>query len=274
MDNIDWVRLWLLNRTIYMRCQTSLLTHDVKSEGWGYWSFPGGPAVQAGIEARIAVLRQCVEQGLIHVYPNSWLQDTKFHSVGALDADDARLDDEEFLMNSEAVTSKKGHQLWESEFRPDWSRFWQLGSSYQDDSTNEVSFYVTYASNNILDELIQWLPRFLGLEDQFGLINEGCHTYFGYQATKWKIIPYVKVVTWRGSNKNQSFAELLQIARVTKDNAEKDLLKKEVGEHFKKIGKSQQQAIRVLTRLSQKWDCHWDSKVERNESFPVLLETR
>lgn len=270
-DHIDWIRLWLLNRTVYMRCQTSWLTHDVERDGWGYWSFPSRPAIQAGVDARIVALRQCIEQDLIRIYSDSWLKDSRFREQGALEIGRCWLEDEQFVENSEAVTTPKGHELWESQFQPEWLRYWQLSYSSEDPTTNEVTFFVKYASNLIFDELVEWLPSFLGLDENFGMQEEGCHTYFGYQATKWKILPYVKVITWRGLCKDQLFAEILQSAQNLADEVERSGLQQRAGQHFVKVGEKQKQAIQVLTRLSRKWDCQWQPNTERNDSMPVLL---
>lgn len=273
MDEIDWTRLWLLNRTVYMRCQTYRLTHDPEREPWGYWSFPGRPALTSGLHARVDALRHCIEDGLIEVYPDSWLQDPRFRPGGALHVDQCNLDDEQLLKCSEAVATRRGHEVWKAEFEPDWRRYWHIASSTEDKERSEATFWVEYASNDILDELLKYLPSYLGLDEAFGLKEEGCHTYFAYQATKWEVLPSVKVVTWKGLIQDRRFSTLLRLADGSVTEADRLQLQQRVAEHFTLLRSRCEDSVRILTRLSGKWDCHWEPDAQRHDSMPVLRVT-
>src|SRR5690242_3254212 len=96
MTDIDWIQLWLLNRTVSMRCRTSLLIRLVTKEHFGLWNFPERIAIQANEEDRIQALRHCVEKGLIEVYPDSWLQDNQFRGSGSLSLAQCDFDDQQF----------------------------------------------------------------------------------------------------------------------------------------------------------------------------------
>ncbi len=274
MDEIDWIRLWLLNRTVYMRCGTHLLTYDVEREPhWGYWSFPGKPAIEAGVEARIDALRKCVEQGLIEIYHDSWLEDSWFRGNGPLKVDQCHFENEHFLKCTESVATNKGHKLWEEEFQPDWQRYWILDGKNEDKKGDGVIFWITYASNKIFEELLKWLPAYEELNEEYGLKEEGCHTYFGWQTTKWKVLPYVKVLTLRGSTKQEPvFSKIMEEAKQCTSEERKEELKKEFSTQFKLVGERQEKAEKILNRLSGKWDCVWEPDTQSHNSMPVLRD--
>src|SRR5882724_8738065 len=79
MGTIDWVKLWLLNRTLYMECRTSLLVHRVHEEHFEWWAFPGQPATRVSADVRMEALRECVQSGLIRIYSKSWMEDCNFY---------------------------------------------------------------------------------------------------------------------------------------------------------------------------------------------------
>ncbi|QDT19746.1 hypothetical protein HG66A1_15140 [Gimesia chilikensis] len=264
VDCIDWVRLWLLNCIVAMRDRTSFLTHEIHRHSWGTWKFPEGPAFQVNPKTRISKLRHCIEEGLISVYPDSWLEDSRFLNADTIPADDPRLDDEEFLKHTEAIVTSRGHALWESEFQPDWNRFWKLTNKQTDEESGERLHTVVYTSNAIRDELLYWLPRENRLATQTELITESCHTCFRYQATKWKVIPQVKVITWRSSPNFSELDRLKKLCLGTNDETEKEKIRNAVADLFKKKEQSHDRGLNQLYLLSSKWDCDSDS-------MPVLI---
>lgn len=267
MKSIDWVELWLLNRTIIMECKLLHLIRDVTKEHFGFWSFPEQAVMLADPSARAEALRQCVRKGFIELYSETWLQNARFGERDSLSIDQCDLADPATLDRTEAIATLAGHVRWEAEFQPDWQRLWQTDGSVN--STEEAAtLYVTYGGDEILRELLEWLPDYFGFDKKFGLKEMGYKTLFQHQVTKWKCLPVVKVAAWQAILDN-SLGRITELAK-TADESGKQELREQTGRYFQDLRMRQQQARRILNRLSDKWDTVTVPGGGRHDTIPIL----
>jgi len=257
MNEIDWIELWLLNELALVGSHLSRLVHHPGDDSSQYWAFPSRIALGANADARIAALRAAVNQGLIELYSDSWLTNTRISSARPCANEAADYHNEEFLDQTLAMLTLRGHEKWETDFQPDWTRFWCVDSENDDLNRPERVITVVYAGNEILDELIRWFPAYWGLDGQAGLKQLECYTRFRYQATSWMVLPFVKVITWKAQDRLVRSNELLRAAFKPGLPAD-DAVKQEAMEKLKRYQETQieehSQAKRILTRLSKKWD--------------------
>lgn len=263
-----------------MQCRTSLLVYDVTKEHFGFWCFPEREAFRADVGTRIEGLRDCVANGLIEIYPNSRLEDKSCTATVPLNLSECKFDDQSFLHTTQAIATQAGHDLWEAEFKPDWTRYWHT-DNVPDSAGNETQLYVAYASDSILNDLVKWLPDYFLLDAAYGLRETGCHTVFQYQVSGRKILPFVKVISWMVRLDN-TFSTILASAQGATDASVIQAHRQQMSEFFQTIGRRQSDARVVLTRLSNKWDCvlepgggdHDTVAVERPTDGVQLLQSR
>lgn len=258
----------MLNRTLVMRCQTPLLVHDVTKEHFGFWDFPEREAVRASAETRIDVLRDCVADRLIALYPNTWLENIRFGQDAPLSLAQCDFESSYFLENTTAIVTLSGHALWESEFEPDWGRYWHTDSCLSA-TDNDSRLYVEYASNAILEDLIRWLPDYFLLEINFGLQEVGCHTLFQHQVATWKILPSVKMITWK-VRADRAFNSILDAANRATEGSAIQTYREQMSKLFQANGIRQAESRRVLHRLSNKWDCLVEPGGTPHDTVPVI----
>ncbi len=251
MRELDWIELWMLNRTIIMECSLRAIIHDVAKEHFGFWSFPEQPITIASVETRIKILENCVNRGLIKLYSDTWLEEPQFSQDASLGLEHCDFANPQFLQRTQAIATPAGHAHWESQFQPNWDRYWHT-DGILDRSTDEAVLHVVYAGNDIHQELLALLPDYLGADKDFGIKAIGCNTVFQYQVTKWKLLPLVKVATWniRIDSTLNSITELEQGGR-GRDGA---TAKAEVSDYIRELSLRQTTARRVLSRFSGKWD--------------------
>ncbi|VTS04828.1 hypothetical protein [Tuwongella immobilis] len=251
MQDVDWIELWMLNRTIIMECGLRAIIHDVAKEHFGFWSFPEQPITLAPVETRIKVLESCVSRGLIKVYSNTWLEEPKFNQDASLSLEHCDFANPQFLQRTHAIATLAGHAHWESQFQPDWSRYWHT-DGILNRSTDEAVVHVVYAGNDIYQELLTLLPDYLGADKNSGIKAIDCNTVFQYQVTKWKLLPLVKVATWT----IKIDSTLNSITELEQGDGDRDraITKTKVSNYFRELTLRQITARRILSRLSGKWE--------------------
>lgn len=254
----DSVALWLLNGLVRGSRPLSQLVQEPdqvpQSASRAYWLFPDRPALEATAEYRAAKLKECVQQGWVDLYSRDWLQAEHFGSQGRLAIQDTDLTDIGLVADCEAVITLRGHQQWENEFQPDWDRFWEIASEAVVEDSHERLFSVLYASDQILSDLDRWFTAYRGLDQQAGLTVLGCHTSFQYQATQWKVLPYIKVVRWKALDAVSTMNKLLHPSFPTDiSNDALEDRKKGLRQHLQDFMQTQEeaaeQASKVLDRL-------------------------
>jgi hypothetical protein len=252
MSNIDWVELWILNELVCTPRRLSRLILDPTNQsGGGPWAFPGRAGCRATPEARAAAVSFCARQGLVQIYSDSLLHDKHIILPRPLRPEECTFADPQFLERAEVVLSLAGHEKWEEDFQPDWSRYWSVLDQHHDGITHEWFVSILYSGDKILEELIQYFPSYWRLNKEVGLTELGCHTTFQYQASLWKIIPCAKVIRWKGQN---SMAQLKTLFDT--------LPPPEMKRHIQEWRAEYDQACRILTRLSKRWvsihetNCH------------------
>lgn len=218
MRQIDWVQLWVLNALVDDIKRASLwdLIHRPGDQAGAYWAFPARPALVASVEERIRAVRTCIEDGLVAAYPGSWLAEPRFGPRAELTAEQCLWHDAQFLQDTKAVLTLPGHEKWEVDFQPDWTRFWSHESTVEpgaqnDDGGNAQILCILYASDAIFDELFQWLPTYWGLEPAAGWTEIDCHTTFQFQATSWKLLSIAKFITWQAIPSNVAWNKLVRV---------------------------------------------------------------
>jgi hypothetical protein len=258
MDEYDWIQLWVLNELVCSNRGTKQLLNHPDAEPIGYWAFPARAALHANSEARLEALRVAVNEGLIDLYPRCWLHNPRFALRDPIPMNHDQFQDLSFLDQTEAVLTYRGHETWERGFQPSWERFWTTVSETYDESTQYKTASVAYASNEILDELLLWLPAYWCLDTRVNLEPVANYTTFQFQAGMWKLIPCVKVITWKCKTWQTRLKELMREARASGppsiDGTEKDTWP-EIRRLQQTLGEACVQARRILTRLSNKWDC-------------------
>jgi hypothetical protein len=279
MDTIDWVRLCLLNQLVdFSSPAHRLIDHPGDGDRAPYWAFPGRAALHASKEERINCLCSCVEEGLIQVYPHSCFHDRRFDTRYPLTARECHFYDAQFAKESEAVLTSVGYKKWQAEFEPDWGRFWmQIEGSEYDERTSEETLSIVYSTNEILDELTRWLASYWGLDKEAGLTELRCRTEFRYPATLWTILPCVKITTWKGLREDATYRRLAQGLKPSgRAPGETEQEARAKFERYSEIwcaerkarNLEREQAIRILSRLSKKWDCLWEPEGNRFDADP------
>src|SRR5258708_19284548 len=96
-----------------------------------------------------------------------------------------------FLAKTQGVLTQQGYQVWESEFQPDWQRWWCIQDDYFNEENHCRTLHVMYAGNEILNDLLVWFPNYWGLDSSFCLQQQTCRTSFQYHVATWKTIPFI-----------------------------------------------------------------------------------
>lgn len=259
MNDVDWIRLWLLNDLVPYCAPLSRLVNQPE-EGSAVWNFPSYAFVRAPVEVRLKAVEFCLRMGWIDLYHRSELGEAQTAAKHVRTRQRCKLKDVKSLDEIIAVLTHSGHQWWESKFEPDWSRFWRMDQDDYNSETGQRVLTVTFASNKILKELVRALPVLLKLSPEAGLTQISCRTLFCLQATTWKVIPVAKTITWEG----QSVAlELNSIAQMTCP-LERDAegLSEVRMCHLERVLQRNKpkyaDAFRTLCRLSKKWDVIYD----------------
>jgi hypothetical protein len=209
--------------------------------------FPTKQHLCATREVRTNALHACVDRGWVEVVANSWLKDSRFRQLH-VSSSECRFEDDAFLCKNNGVLTLSGHEKWEADFQPDWGRFWMQLVDCDEEANRRLR--IAYASDAIHDDLIEWLPYYWSLDEKIGLVELACDTECHYRATKWKILPYVKVIEWQGQSRASNFelSEDMQASELI-ERASKFL------EHTRVYNECFYRSIQVLHRLSKKWDC-------------------
>jgi hypothetical protein len=247
MDEIDWIQLWMLNELVCDGSRPSRLIHHPEEQSSVYWAFPARAVLRATAERRIEALLTCVEQQLIAVYPDSWFQNPNTDSHYLLTARECQFHNTRFVEETVAAITLSGHEKWEAEFQPDWGRFWSHveGDRYDANSSERV-VSVLYTSNQILDDLRRWFPSYWGLDKNVGLTQLECRTVLHHQSTSWKVLPWAKIITWKGQSNTVELNKLLHEPTVSG-------LPPQLKHYAEVLRAEHAQAYRVLSRLSSKW---------------------
>jgi hypothetical protein len=247
MQDVNWIELWLLNELVRLprRLSHLLPRSGVDYQSLSYWTFPTAPALNAGHDRRIAALQNCVNREWIEVSSESWLHEPRFgnHLVPAKDSDFAA---DAFLDEHFGVLSLSGHEKWESDFQPDWSRFWTQTDSPEGEASDRVR--IAYASDLIFDDLSRWFPSYWCRDQEIGLTQLNCDTYFNYQAGTWKVLPYVKVIEWQGQSDRLRLERLIRAACTEQEKSAFD-------QYYRDLRVQTDLATLILHRLSRKWEC-------------------
>jgi hypothetical protein len=275
MNESDWIQLWLLNQLVLGDCHLlELLSGRVESPNGGYWTFPARAAMRADTETRVEALRTSVKQGLIAICPESWVNDPRFPSCTPCLAGECDFSDTRFVERARALLTARGHEKWEADFQPDWARFWSVDNEDYDENTHEVTLSVTYASNEMLDELRDRFPAYWNLDRSVGLQELECHTLFQYQATTWKVLLYAKVITWKARSALARSNELWRAAHTSASHTNDDEAKQEAMKQLQRYQQAESEARcraeRLLTRLSKRWDCRPASPSHHRDAEPEL----
>jgi hypothetical protein len=269
MSEPDWITLWILNRTVIMECSLHNVIRDVMTEHFGFWSFPAHSVYVAEESVRIEALKDCIDRGLVEIVTDSWLQDSQVSDRCALSIEQCDFSDPLFLKQTYVMATLEGHSYWELEFQPDWRRYWH-SEGISDRLSEEAILHVIYAGNEIYEELIRLLPDYFGYDANFGVKTINCNTSFQYQVTKWKILPAVKVATWK-IKRDDSLKIIAELATTASDQ-DKAALKLEMNSCMEKAAKRQIEARRVLSRLSKRWDVVALSNGGRQDSIAIPLK--
>jgi hypothetical protein len=257
MDTPDWIELWLLNQLVCMPCRLAQLVSETSEPSWNYWDFPDDEALNADPNIRSNRLLECVDKGLIRIYPSARLDKRQFGLFEPLLVKECALHNLAFVNEHEAVLTLPGHQKWESEFEPDWGRFWKVEGESIGERSDERLFHVLYASDQILEDLLKWFPAFRELDEQVGLKELGCHTSFQYQVTQWKLIEFVKVIRWQGLSNLVETNRLLHIPLPSSESVgfheTKQAAIAKFHLHLKQQSERREEASHILNRLSKRW---------------------
>lgn len=262
VQDIDWIRLWILNRIISRHCPIYKLIHRPQAEHCGRWNFPNFDAVNASQDLRIEILSKCVEDRLAVIYQSDFSTNHRFSAEEELLPTQFNFGDASFVHDAVVVPTIEGHRLWESEFSPDWSRYWEAKFSTCDGGNRNVHVELLYASDKIFDELVTFFPAASNFDSQFGFSMQDSHTVFGHVATMWKIIPMVKITSFHARENwimdDQKLKEILSQVE-SPDKSNKADLKAEFAKRFSAIGSENQpsSADRLIRRISNKWRCDY-----------------
>lgn len=256
MDTTDLIDLWILNELVLepSRISLSRLIYDGNEQATAYWAFPNQEARRASPDARSASIRKCLDREWLRAYPTSWSHEKCFSPWPTFVTDQVQPTNTELLEQTEVTLTYEGHQKWEAEFQPDWTRFWKLLSEFNDQNPRQTTLRVVYAGDEILSDLCRWLPSYRDFDDEAGLQVMACHTVFQYRATLWKVLPCAKVITLLA----QSDDGLRRLMPKELDDLPYDHeLKREArirsGEYFRDRIEKSERAKQVLRRLSKRW---------------------
>lgn len=189
MNDLDTIKLWVLSETAVSN--TVPLSHFLgapEDKTWlSPWIFPDGAVRQSSVDDRKTAVLDAIEQGWVAMLDPSVEDGLRFSSdvnercSGAID----------HAQRASLMLLSCGHEKWVETYQPMWRRYWaSMFAEYTTDGEQKIR--VTYASNEILDELIEWFPAYMGLgRSAEPLINYLATEYF-YPATVWHRIPRVK----------------------------------------------------------------------------------
>lgn len=273
MKRDEWIRLWILDELVSRNSPLSRLVRHPTADGSPYWAFPGRAAIQASEEGRTTALMECVQDGLVDIYPRAWLGDKRFDSQYPLKPSECRVIDPDLLEEYEAVITWAGHQKWEADFQPDWDRFWlQVDGFSYDESNHSVTCSVLYTSNESWNELASWLPMYWGLDKQIGLMVLACDTCFQFSATAWKLLPVAKIVKLAAISDDINFFQLLNDANGCASNLNNNIpnAKKYLQGYLSSRNCELIRAIGILCDLSKLWKCDLESASSRRDAEPVM----
>lgn len=268
ISQINWLRLWVLNELVCGSRRARQFVYAPDFESNAYWTFPAGPAIHADPGQRLAVLQECADCNLIELHLRKSLENPQFDdspSLVALYRGPLDVLHGEAGETIEAVLTRRGYDIWFSEFLPDWTRWWCLRNDLIDREQSRRCLQVIYAGNDILADLIAWLPTYWHLDPAIGLQQRSCRTLFQYQVGPHVAIPYAKLIDW-----DVREAPLLPL--VTPESAQADSRKGGVAldknSQAAQLGK---EACRILERLSRVWGCATTSSSHRRDGNPVAI---
>lgn len=240
VGTINWVNLWVLNRLVRQEETVSNLVLRPESEGGSYWSFPARDALRAAPKTRLEAIAVCVEMGWIAAYPTSWSTNSLFTPCPVLSARELRQADESSTCQLEMTLTEEGHLTWTEQFDPDWGRFWEHLGTEDDSDGGDEKLTVLYSSNEILEDLVQWMPEYWDLDKRDGLKLSRPNTVFRYRAAKWVQLPEVKICTFSGRKDMRH--------TTVKDRQGYE-------EYIRSIREAKNSAVKTLHRLSRRWEC-------------------
>ncbi len=254
MQAINWINLWVLNELV---CQpdglSRLVYHPESDESLSHWAFPARDAYRAGPEARYGAICACVEAGWLCAYPMSWMTDRRITPSPKLALDRQAFRDPDYMNQTVVALTYEGHLKWEADFVPDWERFFSV-SDHREAGSQEVTLHVDYAGNEILDDLIRWLPAYWDLDRTVPLVECNCYTVFQYRAAMWKVLEQVKSITLVGQD-----SEVRRIAAEELPPGLPDESMPAARERFRHRMQAREEewscAAQLLRQRSKRWEC-------------------
>lgn len=267
-SEIDWVRLYLLNALIDQPSRVSYLVICPKEGLTPYWEFPGRDFLRASPEQRLDALRVCCREQEIIVYE----PDKGARKYRAVPSEEIHLRvklDLAALRPLRAMISHRGHDIWESLYQPDWTRYWRIDDKRcSQEGEHSVLLNLTCATETILDEVLQHAPLLFDLDRRTGVQQVTCSTAFAPRVAVWKILPTAIEVELSGISDVPELNEMIH--RHTRRDAEalKRILRNRYLES-RLIGKR-------VERLSMKWICVDDRSLDdgsqdQRDCLPGLL---
>jgi hypothetical protein len=258
MNTSDLIELWVLNELVVepSRCSFSRFISDGQKQSMPYWAFPDQVASTATPEERCEAVRNCLDQGWLRAYPKSWSHQQQFSPWPTVVTDHFQVSNKQLLEHTEVTLTSEGNLKWEAEFEPDWRRFWAVLSNHKKVNSSQTVLHVVYAGDEILNELLQWLPSYLQFDEENGLKAISCHTVFWYRATLWKMLPCAKVIALQGEDSDTAVKKAIPKDTpidLPYDHDVKRQAREEVARQVQARNERFRQAQQILTRLSKRW---------------------
>ncbi len=198
MIQVDLIRLWALNEVV--QCQRSLqhMVWHPKMDGPNYWRFPSDNALEASPAERLSRIRDCISAEEMGLYEEVDGIPNRYTQVACEEINEQALSATSELSPYIVAITTQGHNRWESEFCPDWGRFW-LWREKRHNRGDSVSFEVTCATSEMLNAVLEVFPSYLGLDTASGLKGIRRWTVFGVHATFWKVFPIAERAEFKAS---------------------------------------------------------------------------